>query len=51
MRQEQVAAHQQLCAGWPDFGRWNAAVADYGLRLDRMISGHLEWYRDNPRYA
>ncbi|QJB36340.1 hypothetical protein HF324_00060 [Chitinophaga oryzae] len=51
MRREQVAAYLQLCAGWPDFGPWNTAVKDYALRLDWLISGHLEWYRDNPRYA
>ncbi|SKA41347.1 hypothetical protein SAMN04488128_105422 [Chitinophaga eiseniae] len=51
MRQEQVADYRQLCTEWPDFGAWKAVVADYVLQLDRMISGHLEWYRDNPRYA
>ncbi|NLR63381.1 hypothetical protein HGH92_03595 [Chitinophaga varians] len=51
MRAEQVAAYRQLCNDWPDFGEHREAVADYALRLDWLISGHLEWYRDNPRYC
>lgn len=51
MRAEQVAAYLQLRNNWPDFGQYREAVADYALRLDWLISGHLEWYRDNPRYG
>ncbi|MBC9914359.1 terpene synthase family protein [Chitinophaga varians] len=50
MRDEQVEAYLHLCAHWPNFGEHREAVAAYALRLDWLISGHLEWYRDNPRY-
>ncbi|MBC9930086.1 terpene synthase family protein [Chitinophaga qingshengii] len=50
MRNQQVEAYLDLRINWPDFGEHHAAVTDYAARLDWLISGHLEWYRDNPRY-
>lgn len=50
MRHEQVAAYLRLRHNWPDFGQHQEAAADYALRLEWLISGHLEWYHDNPRY-
>lgn len=50
MRNQQVEAYLDLRDNWPDFGEHHAAMTDYAARLDWLISGHLEWYRDNPRY-